>query len=510
MKVNLIPMSGKGSRFADVGFTLPKPLISVSGKPMILNVIEHAPCADKWIFVLREEHVNNYHIDKVIKNVLPNAEIIIDKNPVGQATTCLLARKFISPDDKLFITACDNVCLYDEEEYNKLCEDSNIDAVVWTFTQRESMRQKPESYGWNILANDGRTIERVSVKVPISDDPYNDHAVVASFLFKRAQDFFDAADLMVSRVDKIKNEFYVDTIPNYLKELGKRSVIFDIDLFVCWGTPAELRDYQYMECACKYENKKLNEEQKRLLPLWKRYFSIKTELQSEFLSIIVPCHNEEKNLPLIAEQFLTLHAKQPFELIFVNNASNDGSAVVFQDLQNNPQYSFLRVVEEKTPGYGLAIMTGLKAAKGNILAWTHADLQTDPEDVFRAYSKYRKSTGHNIVKGYRRKRESFIDVIFTMSMTIISIVFLKMNLKDINAQPKLFSRDLYNLMKSPPNDFSLDLYLLYIAKEKGYNILTIPVFFKQRKNGKSKSAPNLRGKIKTSFKVLRYIIGLAL
>lgn len=266
-------MAGAGVRFAEAGYTLPKPLIPVSGKPMILNVIRDLPSADQWIFVVRREHVEEFMIDRLLKDAVSGARIIVDEKPVGQATTCLLAREHIPSDAQLLIAGCDNGYIFDKVKYEALCADKKIDAVVWTFTERDTLRRKPEAWGWHELEGDGQTIKRVSVKVPVSADPFHDHAIVATFTFKRAKDFFDAADLMIRRGDRTKNEFYVDSIPNYLREMGKRSVVFDVALYVGWGKPDDLHEYEYMEHACRYGSAGLNEEQQRLLPLWKQYFS---------------------------------------------------------------------------------------------------------------------------------------------------------------------------------------------------------------------------------------------
>lgn len=271
MTINLIPMAGAGVRFTEAGYTLPKPLIPVSGQPMILNVIRDLPAADKWIFVVRSEHVEKFEIDTLIKKVLPEAIIIVDEHPIGQATTCLLARDHVARDDQLLIAGCDNGYLFDKAKYEALCADPTIDAVVWTFTERDTLKRKPEAWGWHVLENDGQTIQRVQVKIPVSDDPFHDHAVVATFTFKRAADFFAAADTMISRNDTTKNEYYVDSIPNYLREMNKKSVVFDVDLYVGWGKPDDLHEYEYMEHLVRYGGKKMNDEQKRLFPLWKKY-----------------------------------------------------------------------------------------------------------------------------------------------------------------------------------------------------------------------------------------------
>lgn len=244
---NVIPMSGKGSRFAEKGYILPKPLIPVSGEPMIVRVIKSLPASDKWIFIVREEHITEYAIDALIKKHVPNAIIVPDKDPRGQATTCMLALPHLEPDESMFIAACDNSFLYNQKEYESLIGDQSVDAIVWTFTKHPSLSEKPESWGWVKLASDNRTIEDMSVKVPISDTPYDDHAVVATFYFRRSKDFKEACELMIAEGYRINGEFYVDAMPVFYKKLGKKSVIFDVDLYVGWGKPEDLYLYEDWE-----------------------------------------------------------------------------------------------------------------------------------------------------------------------------------------------------------------------------------------------------------------------
>jgi dTDP-glucose pyrophosphorylase len=259
--VNIIPMSGKGTRFADIGYLLPKPLIPVSGKPMILRVIESMPEADRWIFIVRKEHVEQYSIDKLIISAVPKAEVIVDENPVGQASTCMLAMSYVDKNDSLFIAACDNAFVYDKKKYASLLTDVSIDAIVWTFTEDSLLEVSPKSWGWIKLENDGVTINTVSVKVPVSENPRHDHAVVATFFFRRAQDFMDAFAIMKEEDYKINNEFYIDSMPIFLKKLNKKSVIFDVDLYIGWGKPSDLYDYElkeYMNSVSRLHDKNWN------------------------------------------------------------------------------------------------------------------------------------------------------------------------------------------------------------------------------------------------------------
>ena len=273
---NIIPMAGEGSRFSSEGYTIPKPLIPVSGMPMIIKAIRDMPKSDKWIFMVRKEHVDDYKIDELIKSEIPNAIIIpVEKTTEGQACTCMLAEPHLDDDEPVFIAACDNGYVYDKVAYEILCNDPKVDSVVWTFTKKETLKRNPNAWGWCKLGKDGITVEDMSVKIPVSDDPFKDHAVVATFYFKKAKDFKDAYNLMLKEDYRIKNEFYVDAIPIFLNKLKKRSVIFDVDLYLGWGTPKDLYDYQKIEYFCmnKVNPVGISDEAIAQFDLWKKYFS---------------------------------------------------------------------------------------------------------------------------------------------------------------------------------------------------------------------------------------------
>lgn len=272
--INLIPMAGLGTRFSDAGYKLSKPLISVSDIPMIIKVIRDLPKADKWIFVMRNEHFES-NVDKIIKKEVPNSIFLVDPNPQGQAGTCMIAEKYLDRNEELFIAACDNGFLYNEKKFEELKNRKDVDCMIWTFTERETLKRNPKAWGWYKLEEDNETIKDISVKIPVSDNPYNDHAVVATFYFKKAGDFIDAINLMIKENYRINNEFYVDAIPRFLQKLGKKSIIFDVDLYVGWGKPDDLHEYERVEFMVKNEAilHDITEEEKKLLPLWKKYFN---------------------------------------------------------------------------------------------------------------------------------------------------------------------------------------------------------------------------------------------
>ena len=101
------------------------------------------------------------------------------------------------------------------------------------------------------------------------------------------------------------------------------------------------------------------------------------------LSIVIPCYNEEKNIPLLAGRFNEVIKRNDIEVILVDNGSVDNSSLVIESLL--PKYSFLRTVKvEINRGYGFGILSGLRSARGEYIGWTHADMQADPSDVIKA------------------------------------------------------------------------------------------------------------------------------
>ncbi len=258
---NIMPMAGEGSRFSGAGYKLPKALIPVSGKPMIVRVIESLPESDKNIFIVRQEHIDDYKIDELIKSAVEGAVIVpVSETTEGQASTCMLAMPHLDPEDDMFIAACDNSFVFDKQKYQDLISDSSVDSIIWTFTQNQLLKDKPEAWGWIKLEDDGLTIDDMSVKIPVSEDPFNDHAVVATFYFKKASEFEEAYNLMVKEDYRVNGEFYVDSMPVFYKKLGKRSVIFDVDLYIGWGKPQDLYDYQEKEYNYLHHREKFNQD----------------------------------------------------------------------------------------------------------------------------------------------------------------------------------------------------------------------------------------------------------
>jgi len=200
-------------------------------------------------------------------------------------------------------------------------------------------------------------------------------------------------------------------------------------------------------------------------------------------SLVIPCYNEAANLPLLLERCKELAVRPDVEVVLVDNGSTDSTAEVLQNLL--PKYPGCRSIRvEKNQGYGFGIVSGLRAAEGQILGWTHADMQTDPQDVFLGLGLFEKHGDDIFVKG-RRYGRPFMDVVFTVGMSMFETLLLAKPMWDINAQPTMFPRKFFDSWSSPPDDFSLDLYAYYQAKSQGLNVCRFAVNFGERAHGVS-------------------------
>ena len=261
MKI-LIPMAGAGNRFAEAGYKLSKPAIPTTNikdgekVPMVVAATLCIPEAQnsEVIYVDRDFHKQD-GIHETIKKIIPKAEFItIDYLTKGQASTCLLAKEYINNNNELFLGACDNGMIMEEDKFSLLKKDS--DAIIITHTNDSNIEMNPCAHSWIELRTDEITAKRISIKKPISDTPMYDHATTGMFWFKKGSDFVFLAEKMIDSVDMTGGEYYIDGTMQYAIEEGLRVTIFDVN-YICWGTP---QDYENYEQTISYWQEYINNE----------------------------------------------------------------------------------------------------------------------------------------------------------------------------------------------------------------------------------------------------------
>lgn len=244
-QLNLIPLAGRGSRFKQDGYKTFKPLIQIGKTPMIQLACNSFPKGDEWSFIILKEF-EHYPIERTLSENYQNINVrSLNHVTEGQAITCLTAKDDFK-DQSLFIASCDYQTVYDENEWNKIVEDQEIDVAIWTYRLGHGLTKNPNAFAY-CLTDNGRDVLKVVEKQTISDNPGRDPMVVGTFWYRRTSDFVSGVEKMVEKNIRVNNEFYVGTSINQLIEDGKKVVIFDITQWVSFGDPFELKVFEYWD-----------------------------------------------------------------------------------------------------------------------------------------------------------------------------------------------------------------------------------------------------------------------
>lgn len=225
----LIPMAGAGSRFVNAGYTFPKPLIEVRGKPMIQIVVENIGLEANYHFVVQKQHREKYNLDTMLNLIAPGCKIIeVDGITEGAACTALLAKEFINNDKPLFFANSDQWVDWDPMEFMYSMQETNADGGIVTF--------KATHPKWSFAKIDKNgVVTEVAEKNPISDN-----ATVGYYYWKRGSDFVKYAEEMIEKNIRVNNEFYVCPVYNQAIEDGKTIRIAEAKSMWGLGTPEDL------------------------------------------------------------------------------------------------------------------------------------------------------------------------------------------------------------------------------------------------------------------------------
>jgi HAD superfamily hydrolase (TIGR01509 family) len=228
----LIPMAGAGSRFEQAGYTFPKPLIEVKGKPMIQVVVENLNLDANYIYVVQKSHREKYNLDTLLNLITPGCKIVeTDGLTEGAACTALLAKEYIDNDNPLFFANSDQFVEWDSNEFMYKMQETDADGGIVTFTATHPK--------WSFAKVDDRgLVTEVAEKNPISDI-----ATVGYYYWKNGSDFVKYAEQMIDKNIRVNNEFYV--CPVFNQAIGDNKQIRTFNTAGMWGlgTPEDLNYY---------------------------------------------------------------------------------------------------------------------------------------------------------------------------------------------------------------------------------------------------------------------------
>ena len=247
----ILPLAGRGSRFTKEGYNSPKPLIKVNELPMVIQAIKCLPQSKNNVFICLNEHLKNYELKEKILKFYPEGKVIgIDGVTEGQACTTEIGinQSNIDLEKPILITACDNGVFYNKEKYKKLVNDESNDIIVWTFKNEPTSRNSPNMYAW-LDTDENDNVKSVSCKKFI-DGIHNlktSHVIIGTMFFRKAKYFIEGLKKNYQENIRTNNEFYVDDVLNQNIKEGLTVKTFQVENYICWGTPNDYKTYKYWQ-----------------------------------------------------------------------------------------------------------------------------------------------------------------------------------------------------------------------------------------------------------------------
>jgi dTDP-glucose pyrophosphorylase len=236
--VTLLPMAGAGSRFSREGYQDPKPFIPVNGKNMFEQAVRCLPKTDRTIYAcLRGQ--------KALHPV--GGEVLwIDEVLQGQACTTERLVNSVDEDQSILISACDNGVFYNGSKFLELVNDLSNDIIVWSYRNNYTSYYNPNMYSWLNVDKD-QNIFSVDVKHFTGKNPLEEYAIVGTMFFRNKEIYLNSLQKLYDKNVTTNGEFYIDNLLNEAISLGYRVKNFEVDEYICWGTPNDLKTYEYWQ-----------------------------------------------------------------------------------------------------------------------------------------------------------------------------------------------------------------------------------------------------------------------
>ena len=236
----IMPMAGEGTRFSKAGWTTPKPLIELRGVPLFRRAIDSVAIEGvemKYSFIVRQEHIDKQHIDELIKEIQPDANVFsVLKTTRGAVETCLVAESAIDDEDAVVVMDCD--LEFRSKRYNELVSNAlSVSADEADGGALVSFESNNPRYSYALVDDEGRVL-RTAEKDPIST-----HALCGAYFFGSGKDFKRIAHQLLEDGTHGKAEFYVSLLYNYLLDEGKVIRLATMEEYYSYGTPEELLFY---------------------------------------------------------------------------------------------------------------------------------------------------------------------------------------------------------------------------------------------------------------------------
>jgi len=239
----IIPMSGIGKRFVEAGYTDPKPLIMIEGKPIIEHVVNLFPNETNILFICNDQHLRETNMREILDRISPTctiAEVSVE-NRKGPVDAVLQAASHINDDDEVIVSYCDYGTQWDYHGFLQDMRTNKADGGIACYRGFHPHMLGSDNYAF-VMEQDMEMIA-IQEKKPFTYNKMDEYASNGTYYFKSGlimKKYF--LELMKQNIC-VNNEFYVSMVYNLLKADGLLTRIFEIEKMLQWGTPKDLEEY---------------------------------------------------------------------------------------------------------------------------------------------------------------------------------------------------------------------------------------------------------------------------
>lgn len=257
----LIPMSGTGSRFLNAGFKTIKPLINVLDKPIIQHIIEKFSPSDNFIFICRQEHLidDAIQLKEFLMSLASNVQVLeVENHKLGPVHSILEVRDFISLDEEIIVNYCDFDWRWNYTNFIKWINIECPDAALCVYSGFQPHYLNPSPYA-HIMCDQHNLIE-IKEKESFTKYRSEEPAASGTFYFKKGRFLLDSCDWLKNKNETINGEFYVSLIFNYFPVHNNRCLIYNLNNFMQWGTPEDLKEFNFFaeKIPLSFEEQNIN------------------------------------------------------------------------------------------------------------------------------------------------------------------------------------------------------------------------------------------------------------
>ena len=246
----VIPMSGFGERFRRAGYTLPKPLIPVDGRPIIGHVIDLFPGETDFIFICNQDHLAHpdYRMAETLRALCPTGRIVpIQAHRLGPVHAVMHAAPLLDPARPVVVNYCDFSCFWDWRHFADFVQASGCDGAIPAYRGFHPHCLGPTSYAY--MREQGGWVSEIQEKRAYTDTPMNEFASSGTYYFASAARMLDAFAEMKRQDLSLNGEFYVSLAYKPLLQQGAAVAVYELQHFLQWGTPEDLREYEHWSHA---------------------------------------------------------------------------------------------------------------------------------------------------------------------------------------------------------------------------------------------------------------------